>query len=63
MKPDQVKPAPLHPHRQALHERHRAHDQVRGAVALKRFELELYLADSVALDPLTRQRRPGDVAA
>jgi len=48
---------------QPLHELWRAHDQMRCPVAPRRLELELHLTGGVELNPLVRQRRPGDVAA
>ena len=51
------------PGRQPLHELQRAHDQVRGAVAPRRLELELHLPGGVELHPFVGERRPRDVAA
>ena len=65
MEADQVQPRPRHRHRrgQPLHELQRVHDQVRGSVAPRRYELELHLSCRLELHPIVGQRRPGDVAA
>ena len=49
--------------RQRLHERQRAHGQVRGAVAPRCLELQLHLRRCVELHAFVRKRWPGDVAA
>ena len=48
---------------QPLHELQRTHHPVRGAVAPRCLELQLQLPGGVELNPLVRQRRPGDGAA
>jgi hypothetical protein len=63
MKADQMQPWSWHQRGQPLHELQRRHDQMGGAVAPRRLELQLHLPGGVALHPLVRQRRPSDVAA
>ena len=63
VEPDEVQPRPRHQCRQPLHELQRAHDQMRGAVAPRRLELELHLPGGVELHPFVGERRPRDVAA
>jgi hypothetical protein len=51
MEPDQVQPRPRHQRGQPLHELQRGHQQVRGAVAPRRLQLDLHLPSGVEPEP------------
>jgi hypothetical protein len=51
-----VRPRPRHQRGQPLHEHQRAHDRVRGPVAPRCLELELYLPRGVELHAFVGQR-------
>ena len=63
MKADQVQTRPRHQRGQTLHELHRCHHVVAGAIAPRRLELQHDLPGAVHTEPLIGNRRAGDIAA
>ena len=63
MKADQMQSRSRHQRGQALHEFHRLHHVVAGAIAPRRLEFQHHLPGAVDTEPLVGDRRAGDIAA
>ncbi len=62
MEANEMEPGPWDESRQALQEFQRAHHEMGGSIAVRRFELEDDLAGRCAAQPFVAQGRARDVA-